>query len=389
MSMEETLSLIIHGCKLVRDLESNLPNLINQPNFLPDTCNEIIKVFTSAVHRLNSHHPPSYDPHMVFGEPPEARLPEIDAGPVVQEWLRSNYGLLQLQLSTDKNPFDDRALPKSMVGNTKPLELGSKIPVTTSGAKVLELGAANMDYVGDPKGSTLSKGGAGEFQAVERSDPGGKSWAQMPRRRKDRLEKRTERVAAPRIGNTEIPPDDGFTWRKYGQKEILGLRFPRCTHKSFYGCGAKKYVQRLDENPDVFEVTYFGDHTCHMSSTAPSLLLPWADIKPDIVVTTQPPLPTSLPPAYRWLSMEFGPTSGKDVNTVVDLHERMPRDFDLSGGGSRSRSRSRSSAAAGPSNVREGKEVLECPVVDLADAMFNSQSSSNSMDTIFPSMDDK
>lgn len=35
------------------------------------------------------------------------------------------------------------------------------------------------------------------------------------------------RVAAPRIGNTELPPDDGFTWRKYGQKEILGSRFPR------------------------------------------------------------------------------------------------------------------------------------------------------------------
>lgn len=35
------------------------------------------------------------------------------------------------------------------------------------------------------------------------------------------------RVAAPRIGNTEIPPDDGYTWRKYGQKDILGSKFPR------------------------------------------------------------------------------------------------------------------------------------------------------------------
>ncbi|KAL0539785.1 hypothetical protein IC582_024003 [Cucumis melo] len=41
------------------------------------------------------------------------------------------------------------------------------------------------------------------------------------------MEKRTVRVGAPRIGNTELPPDDGFTWRKYGQKEILGSRFPR------------------------------------------------------------------------------------------------------------------------------------------------------------------
>lgn len=32
---------------------------------------------------------------------------------------------------------------------------------------------------------------------------------------------------APQFGNTEIPPEDGFTWRKYGQKEIYGSIYPR------------------------------------------------------------------------------------------------------------------------------------------------------------------
>lgn len=45
--------------------------------------------------------------------------------------------------------------------------------------------------------------------------------------RKDDADKRSIRVPAPQMGNTEIPPEDGFTWRKYGQKEILGSRFPR------------------------------------------------------------------------------------------------------------------------------------------------------------------
>jgi len=27
--------------------------------------------------------------------------------------------------------------------------------------------------------------------------------------------------------NLEATPDDGFSWRKYGQKDILGAKFPR------------------------------------------------------------------------------------------------------------------------------------------------------------------
>lgn len=41
------------------------------------------------------------------------------------------------------------------------------------------------------------------------------------------------RVAGPIMGNLEIPPDDGFTWRKYGQKEILGSSFPRYFQDSY------------------------------------------------------------------------------------------------------------------------------------------------------------
>lgn len=45
--------------------------------------------------------------------------------------------------------------------------------------------------------------------------------------RKDSSGMKTIRVPAVRIGNMENPPDDGYTWRKYGQKDILGSIFPR------------------------------------------------------------------------------------------------------------------------------------------------------------------
>ncbi|KAK3138493.1 hypothetical protein QOZ80_5AG0369620 [Eleusine coracana subsp. coracana] len=63
--------------------------------------------------------------------------------------------------------------------------------------------------------------------------------------------------------------DDGFAWRKYGEKTINHHSYPRfyfrCTYRNEHGCGAKKRVQQTKEDPSLFETTYFGNHTtaCH------------------------------------------------------------------------------------------------------------------------------
>ncbi|KAJ8479692.1 hypothetical protein OPV22_023419 [Ensete ventricosum] len=64
-------------------------------------------------------------------------------------------------------------------------------------------------------------------------------------------------------------PEDGYSWRKYGQKEILGTRHRRCTRSNSVGCLATKQVQRSDRDPCVFHVTYRGEHTCLESLQAP------------------------------------------------------------------------------------------------------------------------
>ncbi|XP_027160032.1 WRKY DNA-binding transcription factor 70 [Coffea eugenioides] len=60
--------------------------------------------------------------------------------------------------------------------------------------------------------------------------------------------------------------EDGHAWRKYGQKEILNTTYPRCyfrcTHKHDQGCKATKQVQRIKEEPVMYQTTYFGHHTC-------------------------------------------------------------------------------------------------------------------------------
>ncbi|CAL5407598.1 unnamed protein product [Camellia sinensis] len=72
---------------------------------------------------------------------------------------------------------------------------------------------------------------------------------------------------------TEVSPstEDGHAWRKYGQKEILNAKFPRnyfrCTHKVARGCRATKQVQRIQEDPNMYQTTYFGHHTCRATIT--------------------------------------------------------------------------------------------------------------------------
>ncbi|PKA64231.1 putative WRKY transcription factor 53 [Apostasia shenzhenica] len=132
---------------------------------------------------------------------------------------------------------------------------------------------------------------------------------QMPKKRK-MLPKWTSRASSI-TGGGEGLPDDGHSWRKYGQKDILGARFPRlvskdqpllpalvnisflnclklydemiddklkafsnsldissyrayyrCTHRKTQGCPAMKQIQRSDENHSVFDIIYRGTHTC-------------------------------------------------------------------------------------------------------------------------------
>ncbi|PIA37423.1 hypothetical protein AQUCO_03000182v1 [Aquilegia coerulea] len=373
--MEETLSTIIHGCNLARYLESNLPHLSNQSSTLSNYCDEIIRVFKTAKDRLDKDNPLlPFDTKIALQEPSELRLNELDAA--VHEWLRSSYAqnmeLVHAQISEDnkKNPFT-----KTGSSRAKILEWNER-----KTENMLDNAEGSLDF---PRSEVEGSAGSGKSPVAQRS-----------RKRKDGVDKWTVRAAIPRMGNTDIPPDDGFTWRKYGQKEILGSMFPRgyyrCTHKTFYGCDAKKQVQRLDEDPNTFEVTYYGNHTCHISQTAPSPSPISTAASTSIIRQQEPGLenlsPPPPPPAstslslHSRLSMDMGGVH-KNTDTFKELQLQMYGDFNQMG----ERGNITSIGTAGPSNLRDAKGGVEFPVVDLADAMFNSGGSSNSLDSIFPS----
>ncbi|EXB62209.1 putative WRKY transcription factor 46 [Morus notabilis] len=91
----------------------------------------------------------------------------------------------------------------------------------------------------------------------------------------------TEQVKVCMGTGPEGPLEDGYSWRKYGQKDILGANHPRgyyrCTRRNAQGCLATKQVQRSDQDSSLFEVTYRGRHTC---SRAPQLAMASANSLP-------------------------------------------------------------------------------------------------------------
>ncbi|KAG6495439.1 WRKY DNA-binding transcription factor 70-like [Zingiber officinale] len=72
--------------------------------------------------------------------------------------------------------------------------------------------------------------------------------------------------------------EDGYTWRKYGQKIIYGTThqrsYFRCTHKFDRECQATRQVQKT-EDASMFAITYMGEHTCMdatKSAAAPCII---------------------------------------------------------------------------------------------------------------------
>ncbi|XP_020876111.1 probable WRKY transcription factor 26 isoform X3 [Arabidopsis lyrata subsp. lyrata] len=77
--------------------------------------------------------------------------------------------------------------------------------------------------------------------------------------------KREENVKEPRVvvqttSDIDIL-DDGYRWRKYGQKVVKGNPNPRSYYKcTFTGCGVRKHVERAFQDPKSVITTYEGKH---------------------------------------------------------------------------------------------------------------------------------
>lgn len=110
-------------------------------------------------------------------------------------------------------------------------------------------------------------GGGGELSASggadrkRKSAPGGVTTQARPKRRA-----RASGGETPTRVEKKRTAEDGFIWRKYGQKDIQNNKYPRlyfrCTYKYDNGCRATRQVQQSEDDPSLYVITYFREHTC-------------------------------------------------------------------------------------------------------------------------------
>ncbi|KAI4328524.1 hypothetical protein L6164_020872 [Bauhinia variegata] len=87
---------------------------------------------------------------------------------------------------------------------------------------------------------------------------------EIPRKSKKKGQKRIRQPRFAFMTKSEVDHlEDGYRWRKYGQKAVKNSPFPRsyyrCTNSK---CTVKKRVERSSEDPTIVITTYEGQH-CH------------------------------------------------------------------------------------------------------------------------------
>ncbi|XP_010538516.1 PREDICTED: probable WRKY transcription factor 28 isoform X2 [Tarenaya hassleriana] len=102
------------------------------------------------------------------------------------------------------------------------------------------------------KREAMAGGGGGDEE-----DCGGECSKKAVKAKKSEETKRKEpRVAF--MTKSEVEHlEDGYRWRKYGQKAVKNSPYPRCTTQR---CNVKKRVERSYQDPTVVITTYEGQH---------------------------------------------------------------------------------------------------------------------------------
>ncbi|XVE79866.1 hypothetical protein DITRI_Ditri14bG0091600 [Diplodiscus trichospermus] len=172
--------------------------------------------------------------------------------------------------------------PKPLSTRRSSSSSSSSIAIQTSSAASSEIrdhsfathGSGQMDSVATPENSSISVGNDDFEQGSQKSKSGRDEFdEEEPEAKRWKSEGENEVISAhgsrtvrePRIvvqttSDIDIL-DDGYRWRKYGQKVVKGNPNPRSYYKCTYtGCPVRKHVERASHDLRAVITTYEGKH---------------------------------------------------------------------------------------------------------------------------------
>lgn len=186
------------------------------------------------------------------------------------KWGSSSFGFLDLLQdfgggSEGVSLFDSLQYPPI---NLQPLQdqqhLQQQQPLPSPASSTVPESSEVLNNPTTPNSSSISsssnegnnnKGGDEEEQEQD------KTKKQLKPKKKNPKRKREPRFAF--MTKSEVDQlDDGYRWRKYGQKAVKNSPHPRSYYRcTSTGCGVKKRVERLSNDQAIVVTTYEGQHT--------------------------------------------------------------------------------------------------------------------------------
>ncbi|KAL2921115.1 putative WRKY transcription factor 48 [Bienertia sinuspersici] len=178
--------------------------------------------------------------------------------PFIASSTSASTSQVQVQVQVQHNVHPQVADPSPSSCSTVIAAESSEAVTTPATPNSLSISSSSSDAVNDETKTTTTVDDVDHNHTHDEDKPKNK---QLKPKKKNQKRQKEPRFAF--MTKSEVDHlDDGYRWRKYGQKAVKNSPFPRSYYRcTTAACGVKKRVERSSDDPTIVVTTYEGQHT--------------------------------------------------------------------------------------------------------------------------------